>query len=499
MITLNRSAIRLLVVCLLAVCISCPALGDVQSIGAAKLLPDGREVSLHSKIVTYCASDYFYIQETDQSSGIRVVKSSHGLQPGMLAEVTGTTDTDDNKERFIVCGSPTGSGNGTAVPITMSNAAIGGSDWCYDPETGAGQAGIPSAHGLNNIGLLISTHGGVTYADPGGAFIYIDDGSGARDGNNLGAQGAEAPGVKVVLPAGIDVPKLMEFVAVAGVSSTAGIAGQTVRLVLARSTKDLARYAIQVEMVSVPAGEFLMGNSGVGADLSDGYERESPQHSVSVAAFSISKYEVTRGLYKRFMLSGGYSDSRYWSAEGWAWRVAHNRTTPDLWDAVQTWGVPFGPFTQTDDHPVVGVTYYEAEAFCRWADGRLPTEAEWEKAARWDGHPRVYPWGDTLNDEASNNWYDLTVAGFQTAPVGRYQLGASPCGCMDMAGNVWEWTQDWYRSYPGSTSPFDKTGVERVLRGGSWYGVYGLRSASRKSAECTWSGNDAGFRLVRSY
>jgi len=236
------------------------------------------------------------------------------------------------------------------------------------------------------------------------------------------------------------------------------------------------------EMIYIPAGSFLMGNSNVGNDAVYHYSWELPQHWVYLSGYHIGKYEVTRGEYRAFMNAGGYSKSQYWSTAGWSWRlnasssypnVGPPRTQPSFWDAVQNWGT--GNFTQTDSYPVVGVTYYEAEAFCNWAGGHLPTEAQWERAARWTGsHPNVYPWGDTWNQEYCNNYYDSNAAGggygkHQTAPVGSYSSHPSPSGCQDMAGNVGEWVQDWYKSYPNSTSPFDYTGSYRVLRGGDWY------------------------------
>ncbi len=216
------------------------------------------------------------------------------------------------------------------------------------------------------------------------------------------------------------------------------------------------------QMIYIPAGSFLMGNSGVGDDADYDYYWELPQHSVYLDGYYIGKYDVTRGDYRQFINAGGYFNQAYWSSGGWDWVLEYGATQPYYWAAVQNWGT--GNFTQTDSYPVVGVTYYEAEAFCNWAGGHLPTEAQWEKAARWDGHPRIYPWGDTWN--AGNlNWGQN---GYQTSAVGAYPAGASPYGLMDMAGDVWQWCQDWFISYPGCTSPFNYTGSYRVLRGGGW-------------------------------
>jgi iron(II)-dependent oxidoreductase len=251
------------------------------------------------------------------------------------------------------------------------------------------------------------------------------------------------------------------------------------------------------EMVTIPAGSFLMGNNG---HEGFGGPEESPQHPVNLPTYQIGKYEVTRGQYRKFIEAGGYQNPNYWSPEGWKWKesdvidyagmhgkVTHTvkpntkekRNEPEHWAAEQEWiGHGFGHprFTQTDSHPVVGVTYYEAEAYCKWAGGRLPTEAEWEKAAGWDEkkqHANIWPWGDTWDPEKCNNPEDHNPAagGFkvnQSAPPGSYPAGASPYGCMDMAGNAYEWVADWGKSYPGNPQPFDYTGAFHFVKGGCW-------------------------------
>lgn len=258
------------------------------------------------------------------------------------------------------------------------------------------------------------------------------------------------------------------------------------------------------QMIYIPAGSFLMGNNGSEAGWGD----EFPQHSVYLSGYYIGKYEVTRGEYRAFMNAGGYSNSAYWSSAGWSWKVSYNRTEPRYWTAEQYWDEPPGYFWQTDNHPVVDVTYYEAEAFCNWAGGHLPTEAQWERAARWTGsYPNVYPWGNTYYQNKCNDWSDVCHGGFQTAPVGFYYLDGSPSGCHDMAGNVWEWCKDWYLSDYYSQTPVGgwsdpqgpTSGTHHVLRGGGFGNdEFYVRCANRMFL-CggDWGCASYGFRLAR--
>ena len=262
------------------------------------------------------------------------------------------------------------------------------------------------------------------------------------------------------------------------------------------------------EMVTISAGSFLMGSNH-----EDGFggPEESPQHRVYLPTYQIGKYEVTRGQYRRFIEDGGYTDPNYWSSEGWKWKESEfiiyagmngkfskvvrpnkdeKRREPEHWKAEQEWighGYGHPVFIQTDQHPVVGVTYYEAEAYCKWAGGRLPTEAEWEKAASWDEekqHANTWPWGDTWEPEYCNNPEDHNPAGGgykvnQSAPVGSYPEGVSPYGCMDMVGNAYEWVADTAKSYPGNPEPFEHKGYHFV-RGGCWDdGPFSVRCAYR--------------------
>jgi formylglycine-generating enzyme required for sulfatase activity len=181
-------------------------------------------------------------------------------------------------------------------------------------------------------------------------------------------------------------------------------------------------------MVRVPDGLFLMGMPA-GYFLADDHEK--PQREVHLSTYWIDVYPVTNRRYRLFIEAGGYDNQRWWTAEGWAWKQKEAIAQPAQW-AAAGWDGP--------DQPVAGVSWYEADAFARWAGRRLPTDAEWEKAARGsDG--RYYPWGDDWPSHQRAN-FDSAVG--RTTPVGLYPDGVSPYGCHDMAGNVNNWTGDWY-------------------------------------------------------
>lgn len=259
-----------------------------------------------------------------------------------------------------------------------------------------------------------------------------------------------------------------------------------------------------VEMMYIPAGSFLMGSDpGAPAD-------EQPKHLVQLSGYWVGKFEVTRGEYQKFIDAEGYSHESYWSAAGWTWKQNQNRTRPAYWDADQDWGS--GAFTQSSSHPALGVSYHEAEAFCAWAGGQLPTEAQWEKAARWTGSSaNVYPWDSVWLTENCNNLEDHNAAGggynvFQTAPVGSYPGDVSPNGCRDMAGNLSEWVADWYAADYYSQTPAGGwvdpvgplTGAGRIVRGGAWYPVTpDYRSAKRSTLGPQVNWLYYGFRLAR--
>ncbi|OAI49614.1 hypothetical protein AYO44_06315 [Planctomycetaceae bacterium SCGC AG-212-F19] len=181
-------------------------------------------------------------------------------------------------------------------------------------------------------------------------------------------------------------------------------------------------------MVLVPAGPFLMGLPASDFLAED---HEKPQRRVHLSAYWIDVHPVTNRRFQRFIEAGGYDQPQHWSTEGWLWKEEQEVRAPAQW-STSGWDGP--------DQPAAGVSWYEADAYARWAGRRLPTDAEWEKAARGtDG--RRYPWGDDWPTHRHGN-FDSVVS--RTTPVGLYPDGVSPYGCHDMAGNVNNWTADWY-------------------------------------------------------
>ncbi|SEM01918.1 iron(II)-dependent oxidoreductase [Blastococcus sp. DSM 46786] len=233
--------------------------------------------------------------------------------------------------------------------------------------------------------------------------------------------------------------------------------------------------------VLVPGGPFVLGVDA--ADEPFSLDNERPAHVVDVPAFRIGRVPVTNAEYAAFVADGGYSDPRWWSARGWTHRQEAGLERPQFWSAHGT-RTRFGDVEQLPpDEPVQHVTYFEAEAYAAWvaavdpawAGARLPTEAEWEKAAVWDpatGRRRRFPWGSAEPTPALAN---LGGGALRPAPVGAYPAGASTYGAEQLMGDVWEWTSSPFQPWPGFrpmlyadySAPFFG-GDYRVLRGGSW-------------------------------
>jgi len=275
-------------------------------------------------------------------------------------------------------------------------------------------------------------------------------------------------------------------------------------------------------MVYVPAGEFEMGNTGIqwiwGGSLKDGdldlqvFTDEQPGHTVHLDAFWIDQTEVTVAMFRIFAEATGYETTAEREDWGNPWTEG---PMEEEWPKVPgaDWRHPRGPESSAeDDHPVVQVSWEDAAAYCEWAGGHLPTEAQWEKAARGtDG--RMWPWGNAYEGARGSfcdaqcpieRWkQDSFDDGYPfTAPVGSFPSGASPYGALDMAGNVWEWVADWYDEDYYGDSPAQnplgpESGTDRAMRGGAWYDNESWVRCTVRHQNPPWSRcDDVGFRCA---
>jgi iron(II)-dependent oxidoreductase len=255
-------------------------------------------------------------------------------------------------------------------------------------------------------------------------------------------------------------------------------------------------------MILVPEGAFEMG----AARGPFAYDNERPAHEVFVNAFRIARLPVTNGEFAHFVAEGGYERREFWCEEGWRWREQEGWAHPLYWrrDGARGWAERrmFEEGALRTDHPVTGVSWYESLAYARFAGKRLPGEAEWEKAASWDGsRKRRYAWGD---EEPSDAFCNFDLRRWGTTPVGSFHAGASPCGCLDMSGNVWEWTAAPFEGFPGfEPFPYPEysevwfDGDHRVLKGGSWAtGASVLRTSFRNFFRRHFRIAFAGIRLA---
>ena len=230
------------------------------------------------------------------------------------------------------------------------------------------------------------------------------------------------------------------------------------------------------EMVLIPAGEFLMGMMEQDAL---GIVWATPQRKIVLPAFQIDRYEITNEKYKVFVDATGHKapfSERHESS--YSWKGGKYREN-------------FG------NHPVVFVDWYDAETYCKWLGKRLPSEAEWEKAARGTD-ARKWPWGNIFDKHALNT---RNLAVKMTMPVGSFPRGASPYGVMDMSGNVFEWTSSWYKGYVGTKHQHPDYGeLFKVARGGDWDSAaypYAL-SFNRSALLQNYKHRTIGFRCAKS-
>jgi DNA polymerase III delta prime subunit len=256
---------------------------------------------------------------------------------------------------------------------------------------------------------------------------------------------------------------------------------------------------LKVFEITTPELEQLISLSGIGHSTEDLKEKKEQSKDIGVdldawaevpageftyqygrerieTPYFIDIYPVTNSQFEKFVKAGGYQNQACWTEEGWKWLQENRVSEPKFWFDSK-WNQP--------EHPVVGVSFFEAEAYASWAGKRLPTEKEWERAARGtDG--RQYPWGDTFDQERCNT-SESGIGG--TTRVTRYPNGVSPIGCYDMAGNIWEWTSDWHDQFKSA----------KVLRGGSWFLDRGYAGCSFRDRDHPDNRNDdVGFRCVRT-
>jgi len=278
--------------------------------------------------------------------------------------------------------------------------------------------------------------------------------------------------------------------------------------------------------ILIPGGFFIMGSDKVdetGKQQEYGLVKplfldEHPQHRVELPAYYIDAYEVTNQQYKQFVRATGHGEPFAWTQNGYNLLPARLKATDVKtlrWIAAEYFNFDLDTRTMSKpqllqamvadwekkDHlPVTEVDWYDASAYCAWAGKRLPTEAEWEKAAR-GAEGLEFPWGNQWDTGQTNIGDDTDWEG-GIAPVGSYPSNRSPYGVYDLAGNVWEWVEDWYQAYPGSDYSAKELGkTQKVIRGGGGgIGHYSLsfffRSAMRGNALPTAKSADVGFRCA---
>jgi formylglycine-generating enzyme required for sulfatase activity len=275
--------------------------------------------------------------------------------------------------------------------------------------------------------------------------------------------------------------------------------------VLVRATGVTEGGTIEEREVFIQGGTFPMGLEG----------EVGPVRQVTLSSFYMDAFEITNEQYKEFIDAGGYNNQAYWSDEGWTWRTTNKEfdfdpqnPRPRFWAAsgANPWEADI--YSNAPNTPVVGVSWYEAEAFANFSGKSLPTEAQWEFATR-GSQGRIYPWGDIFLGDRLNHgqvfspYYDMSDGYKYTAPISVFPQGQTPTGIFSLAGNVMEWIADWYGPYNTAqtvnpTGP--ASGLERVLRGGSWAGSNDFaRGFHRNRSQPKIRYRDGGIRLVRNF
>jgi ergothioneine biosynthesis protein EgtB len=261
--------------------------------------------------------------------------------------------------------------------------------------------------------------------------------------------------------------------------------------------------SLKQESIKIPGGIYKMGYSG--NDFC--YDIELPEHKVYLNDFQIENFPVTNAQYLEFIEVGGYDDFSFWLSDGW------DVAKKNEWKAPMYWEKEDGEWFTRDfvgrrkinsDEPVCHVSFYEAMAFCKWAGKRLPTEAEWEKAALWNDEENsktIFPWGNQPPTQNHANLLDSCI--WSCTNVGSYENGKSHYGCYQMIGDVWEWTSSEFVGFPGFKSGFDEYNDkwftnQKVLRGGSFgTPALSMRGSYRNFFRLDERWMFSGFRCVK--
>lgn len=259
-------------------------------------------------------------------------------------------------------------------------------------------------------------------------------------------------------------------------------------------------------MAEIEGGLFWLGHS----DVDFAFDNEKPAHRVFVQDFAMDRVPVSNGEYLEFIRDNGYTDFRWWFAEAWDCIHREGWQAPLYWElSGPEWMIRdfsgLHPVEEKLDEPITHVSFYEASAFAKWAGKRLPTEAEWEKAARVRPNETTqlsFPWGDDSPSLSSANLFENKLWG--VAPVGSFPGGQSAHGCYQMIGDVWEWTSSDYVPYPGFKAEFDEYNDkwfvgQKVLRGGSYATPqYHIRSTYRNFFHPNERWMISGFRCAKT-
>ncbi|MDH5544572.1 MAG: formylglycine-generating enzyme family protein [Gammaproteobacteria bacterium] len=282
-----------------------------------------------------------------------------------------------------------------------------------------------------------------------------------------------------------------------------------------------------IAMVKVPAGEFIRGSD---KEDKEGLQQrygfpdplfldEHPQHTMHLKDFYIDQYEVSLKQYKEFVSATEHKKPMYWFQNGYALTMEEAATMEEgLFRKIAAEHFKLDMDTtkmsraaiieemkkkqaELDVYPATGVSWHDADAYCKWRGQRLPTEAEWEKAARGP-NGNEFPWGNQWDTEKTETGDDSEFDE-GIAPIGAYPQNKSYYGAYDLGGNVWEWVDDWYQAYPGNNNQNEKFGtIHKVIRGGGGgvghYAIsYFFRGATRQYAEPEVLGEDVGFRCAK--